>query len=114
MNFASTLKRLREEKGVTQDTLAKYLGVTRSTIAGYETKGKQPNFECLIHMADYFNVTVDYLLRGTDVDKITLENYSSADRLLMVYYSKLTSGNREKLLDYANLLVRDERRGRVN
>lgn len=114
MNFASTLKRLREERCITQEKLAKYLGVTRSTVAGYETKGKQPNFECLLHMADYFGVTVDYLLRGTDVDKITLENSSSSDRLLLAYYSKLNTENREKVLDYAGLLARDEKRGRGN
>ena len=47
MRFAAMLKKLREEKAITQEALAKELGVTRSTIAGYETKGKQPDYERL-------------------------------------------------------------------
>ena len=45
MDFANTLKNLRESNNVTQDELAKYLKVSRPTIAGYETKNHQPDFE---------------------------------------------------------------------
>ncbi len=40
MKFSSTLKELREQNHVTQNQLASHLKLTRSTIAGYETKGK--------------------------------------------------------------------------
>ena len=56
MKFASTLKLLREQNHVTQKELADYLKVTRSTIAGYETKGKQPDYERLLRIAAYFGV----------------------------------------------------------
>ena len=45
MKFSSTLKELREQNHVTQNQLASHLKLTRSTIAGYETKGKQPDYE---------------------------------------------------------------------
>ncbi len=66
MTFADRLKELREEKGVTQQELANYLGVGRPTVAGYETKNKQPDFEKLINIAKYFNVPTDYLLGISD------------------------------------------------
>ena len=42
MNFANNLKQLRQGRHMTQEALARYLNVTRPTIAGYETKNKQP------------------------------------------------------------------------
>lgn len=62
MIFAEKLKALRSEKKVTQQQLSELLGVGRPTIAGYETKGKQPDFDKLIEIAEYFNVSIDYLL----------------------------------------------------
>lgn len=67
MKFGQRLKCLRDKNKITQDELAKHLGVGRPTIAGYETKGKQPSFEILEKMADFFSVSTDYLLGRTDI-----------------------------------------------
>lgn len=67
MDFSQRLKLLRNMNNTTQEDLAKYLGVSRPTIAGYETKGKQPSFETLFKIAEYFNVSIDYLLGKTDI-----------------------------------------------
>lgn len=49
--------------------------ISRSTIAGYETERKEPDYETLKKIADFFNVSIDYLLGRTDIrsplDKIT-------------------------------------------
>lgn len=67
MAFGEVLKSLREECGVTQDKLAQYLHVNRATIAGYEVKGKEPRYETLIKLADYFDVSLDdYLVTGEE------------------------------------------------
>jgi transcriptional regulator with XRE-family HTH domain len=60
--FGNRLKKLREEKGLTQQELADIMHVGRPTIAGYETKRKEPDFEKLSWLASYFEVTIDYLL----------------------------------------------------
>lgn len=62
MLFSERLKELRNKKNVTQLDLAKDLNLSRATIAGYENLGKQPNFDTLIQLARYFNVTTDYLI----------------------------------------------------
>ncbi len=69
MLFSERFKALREEKGLTQEELSKILGVGRSTIAGYETKSKQPNYELLNKISIFFDVSTDYLLGLTDVKK---------------------------------------------
>lgn len=63
--FGTRLKQLREEKQLTQQQLADLLNVGRPTIAGYETKGKEPDFEKIIWLAKYFDVSIDYLLGNT-------------------------------------------------
>ena len=66
MDLSDRLRELRNEKGFTQNDVAEKLGVGRATIAGYETKGKQPGYEKLIRLTDLFNVSTDYLLGRAD------------------------------------------------
>ena len=66
MSFATQLKILRARHNVTQQELADYLNVTRPTIAGYETKGKEPDYSTLLLLSAYFCVSIDYLLTGKE------------------------------------------------
>ncbi len=61
-DFASAIKRLRIERGITQEQLASMLKVSRSTIGMYETGSREPDFETCEAIADIFNVDMDYLL----------------------------------------------------
>ena len=47
MKFSDRLKELREEKGLTQKEFATILNINRATVAGYESQGKEPNFDRL-------------------------------------------------------------------
>ena len=47
MKFSDRLKELREEKGLTQKEFATLLNINRATVAGYESQGKEPNFDRL-------------------------------------------------------------------
>lgn len=60
--FINNLKSLRTNKGLKQEELAKILGLSRSTITKYETGEREPDFEILEKIADYFNVSTDFLL----------------------------------------------------
>lgn len=61
-NFSVMIKKLRNECHLTQEELAKKLGLTRSTIGMYETGKREPDFETLEKIADFFNVNMNYLL----------------------------------------------------
>lgn len=64
--FSNILKSLRKSYGLTQEELAKQLKtISRSTIGMYESGAREPDFETLELIADYFNVDVDYLLGRT-------------------------------------------------
>jgi transcriptional regulator with XRE-family HTH domain len=60
--FAERLKKIRNEKGVNQITLAQWLGVTQGTIGNWETGKREPGYATLEKLAGYFGVTPDYLL----------------------------------------------------
>ncbi|MGI6562439.1 MAG: helix-turn-helix domain-containing protein [Clostridia bacterium] len=56
------LKLLREEKGLKQLDIAQMLGVSRTTYTQYETGKSEPDLTTVAKLADYFNVSLDYLL----------------------------------------------------
>ena len=113
MKFSSTLKELREQNHVTQNQLASHLKLTRSTIAGYETKGKQPDYERLLQIADYFHVSVDYLLTGSETNCISVPPDYSEYRLLCAYLN-LSSDSRQQLFEYTEFLQdQDTKKGRM-
>lgn len=62
--FGETLKKLRESRGISQDELAKAIGVSKSSIGMYEQGKRTPQgtSDTLKKLADYFYVTIDYLL----------------------------------------------------
>ena len=59
MSFANKLKSLRTENKMTQQDVADHLNVARSTVAGYETKNRQPSHEKLTTLANLFRVTIE-------------------------------------------------------
>ena len=60
--FGERLKRLRQENNLTQEALAEQLKIVKSTITKYEKNTREPEFEILIKIADYFGTSTDYLL----------------------------------------------------
>ncbi|MCL6446826.1 MAG: helix-turn-helix transcriptional regulator [Armatimonadetes bacterium] len=73
--FGQRLKVLREEKKLSQEELGKIFHLSQSTIAYYEKDKKQPSQKTLQKFADFFNVSVDYLLGRTNNPKPAYSNY---------------------------------------
>ncbi|MFZ5989269.1 MAG: helix-turn-helix domain-containing protein [Bacillota bacterium] len=75
MAFAAMLKQLREENRLSQKDIADYLGITRQAVASYELAKREPDYDVLKKLADYFGVSVDYLLGRAncrDVNAVTV------------------------------------------
>jgi len=60
------LAQLRKERDLTQEQLAKIFNMSRSTYAQYEVDRRHPDYNTLKMIAEYFNVSTDYLLGRTD------------------------------------------------
>lgn len=67
--FSEIIKKLRVEKGLTQEQLAEEIGVSKSTIAMWETGKREPSRDLYEEVADYFNVDIDYLYGRTNIRK---------------------------------------------
>ena len=72
--FQIRLKKLREEKNMSQYVFAKDFGIAQSTVGGWESGKREPNFETVQKLADYFNVSVDYLLGRDEVPSSPTSN----------------------------------------
>lgn len=69
----ASIKQLRISRGLNQVELAKKLSVTKQTVSNWENDNIQPSIDMLERMADFFNVSTDYLLGREDVTKISTE-----------------------------------------
>lgn len=86
------LKSLRDEKGITQDGLANVLNVSRSSVANYETGVREPDIACLEDIADFFGVSVDYLLGRSSL------KYKTPDEEHLAQLQKLLESSEEELV----------------
>lgn len=76
--LSNRLKSLRKEKGLTLEQMATDLGTTKVTLSRYENGVREPKGETLNLIANYFNVSIDYLFARTN-DKISLSNEDKTD-----------------------------------
>lgn len=95
------IKTLREEKGMSQAELAAALGCSRMTINNYETEKRIPDIEFAMNLANYFDVTVEYLSGRTefrDKDDIAV-SVKKAEQLVKTI-EKLPQGESQRMLSY--------------
>ena len=81
------IKKLRISHGISQVVLAKELGVSKQCISNWENDNVLPSIEMLIKIANYFNVSTDYLLglsssKTLNVDKLTIEQIAILSSLI--------------------------------
>ncbi|TNJ66718.1 helix-turn-helix domain-containing protein [Paenibacillus hemerocallicola] len=65
---------LREKRGLTQEELANKLGISRAALSHYETNRREPDYETLGNIANYFNISLDYLLGRTNNPDTVLDD----------------------------------------
>lgn len=66
MNMADRIQQLRKARGISQEELAEKIGITRQAVSKWESGQSAPDVDRIIAMSDYFEVTTDYLLKGTE------------------------------------------------
>ncbi len=101
-NFSKNLKSLRAIKGVSQQKAADYLNITKQGYSLYETGNREPDYETLLKLSEYFDVTVDELLN---------EDMSNIDKNLIIlnrYAKKMRPENRKKLLEIVKVMFGED------
>ena len=117
MNTSDTptiLKRLREQRGLSQQQVADLLNIQRTTYVKYETGASKP-VRKLMELANLFGVTTDYLLGvETDTSPDSEQNVDTSFfynnekvQELQSYYLNFSDEQRDELLKYARYLAHD-------
>lgn len=107
MAFAEKLKALRLENNMTQEYVAQRMSLARSTIAGYETKNRQPSHEKLSAFASLFQVTIDYLLDDEEPTYITVDEARTLPddtQNLLIRFRRLPIRSKKDLLKHLHHL----------
>lgn len=63
------LKQIRKERRLTQLKVAMDLNISREVLSYYENGKREPSLSMLCRMSEYFNVSIDYLIRGEEFQK---------------------------------------------
>lgn len=95
------IKELREEKRESQQKLAMILNVSQAMISRYELEQTFPDIPTIIHIAQHYCVSIDYLL-GVSDDKLpyTKSNLSEKEQELLFLFKRLDSTQKEKAKAY--------------
>ena len=108
IKFADVLKELIRKKGITQTALAEYLGVKRQTVSIYCAGNSYPEFNTLIKIASYFNVSIDYLITGErEENKILREELGLSEKSLENLSSFAKSENKT-LSEHVDKILSDK------
>lgn len=106
--FASILKQLRLQKGLTQPQLAERLGISRSAISMYERGEREPDTTSMEAIAALFGVDMNYLY---GMPTVTFDDFTYA---LHNESKDLTEENKQKLLEMARLFKLAQQHGSGN
>lgn len=86
--MVKNLKTIRNKSGISQQTLASAIGLTQQSVNMYENHKIEPDIDTLIEIANYFNVTVDYLIGRTDENGNVLIENTLSERYAMLSKSE--------------------------
>ena len=107
------LKSLRLETGLTRADLSRAVNINQGTLANYENEIRQADYKTLIILAEYFDVSVDYLLgresmANETTNQVSAEHYpkplSQTEKQLLSCFRNLSSDSREIVLNLAKNL----------
>lgn len=103
MIFGERLRYLIEGQALTQRQVANDLHIAPSTLSGYIIGEREPDYGTLIGIAEYFEVTVDYLLGATNTKKNTEDILDVREDDLVRIYRSLQPEKQDLLIEQAHL-----------
>lgn len=103
------LKKLRKEKGLTQQILAEKFGLSQQSIYKYENDLAEPDIATLKEFAGFFGTSIDYLVGASDIqavyDKQLMEDFSTFEIEYLNFFQKMESEDRLLIFQLAKRLA---------
>jgi transcriptional regulator with XRE-family HTH domain len=102
MEHGLRIASLRDKMGLTQEELANKVGITRASLSHYENNRREPDYETIHKFADFFKVSIDYLMGRSDDPKGSPDNGTNefvsdlelSNEAIMEKYSLMIDGSR--------------------
>lgn len=111
MEIGKRIKELRVENGLKQKELAKAVHIAANTLSQFEAGKSNPSYDVLVALADYFEVSTDYLLgRSDDFGNVTVQAErtrafpSAEEQTLLSAYRKTSNAGKMRILAYAEAI----------
>lgn len=102
MNLGETLRNLIEQQGITQKELAIKLSITPSALGNYVQNTREPDYNTLVKIADYFQVSTDCLLGYNTLS----QKLSHEEEILLHIFRSLTEDQKEIYLEQGKIFVK--------
>jgi transcriptional regulator with XRE-family HTH domain len=99
------LKEIRLQNNLTQKELSEQTKIIRQNISRYENGEVEPNISTLIKLADYFNVSVDYLIGHRQNNKIDISGLSEAQQNIIKMTTELDETNAIRVESYISAKI---------
>jgi transcriptional regulator with XRE-family HTH domain len=110
MNMGERLRELRLRRKISQEEVARHIGITRSAYSHYEINNRQPVYETLIKLAAYFDVSLDYMIGGAQSKAKSDLPVTSDTREILSLLQHMSQEQRKKSINLINDLISQEHR----
>lgn len=110
MDISTKMRQLRTEKGIKQIEIADLLNISQSSYTNYENGKRRPNYEMIIKLADFYNVSLDEMfgrISGNESKKndVKIHHQSKAHRELIEKIKVLNNEDMNKVIGYVDMLI---------
>lgn len=110
MNMGQRLRELRLRRKISQEEVARHIGITRSAYSHYEINNRQPVYETLIKLAAYFDVSLDYIIGGSHPKAKSDLPVTPDTREILSLLQHMSQEQRKKSINLITDLIRQEHR----
>lgn len=110
MNMGERLRELRLRRKISQEEVARHIGITRSAYSHYEINNRQPVYETLIKLAAYFDVSLDYIIGGAYSKAKGEQSITPDNREILSLFQHMNQEQRKRSINLITDLMRQEHR----
>ena len=105
--FGDRIKKLRDEKNISQFELSEFLGISQQALSKWENEKTEPDNDSLVKLANYFNVSTDYLLGNSETRRVDKPYDDELEKVLFSKAKDLTEDEKKTIINVINAIKKD-------
>ncbi|WP_239614285.1 helix-turn-helix domain-containing protein [Cohnella mopanensis] len=110
MNMGERLRELRLRRKISQEEVARHIGITRSAYSHYEINNRQPVYDTLIKLAAYFDVSLDFIIGGSQSKAKNELSVTPDTKEILSLFQHMNHEQRKKSINLITDFMRQEHR----